>query len=294
MLAFPIKRLRIINYLLVISILVAALLLVRGIINTSISMKRLNVNLTDGKIVKNTSQARKDIMSYSSILTKNPFGSPLEFSPISAKQGSNEVRRGLPANLILVGTVVGPDKLSYAIFEDKSRQGLFKQEVVRFGESVLNYGTLSAIEPASVELRQQTETFTISIVNLKDVNFSRPYSPVSKSSLAKKVGERAYLLNRTKVQQSLDNPEHLLTDARLLPNIKNNKQEGFKMFEVKRGGIYESLGLRNGDILLRVNELEISNPEVAIQAMTALKGMDKINLDIIRNGEKLSMNYEIR
>ena len=96
------------------------------------------------------------------------------------------------------------------------------------------------------------------------------------------------------MQHALNNPEQLLTDARLLPNLKNNKQEGFKMFEVKRGGIYESLGLRNGDILLRVNELEISNPEVAINAMTAIKGMDRVSLDIIRNGEKLSMDYEIR
>ncbi len=295
MLEFPIKRLRLVNYLFVICILIASLLLVRNLINISLKKKKLQTQLTVDNAVKNIPHARKDFMSYSTILSKNPFGSPMKFHSISVKQRSKETMRGSPANLLLVGTVVGPDELSYAIFEDKSRKTQLKQKVVHYGEKVLNYGTLSSIQPDYVELKQNAEILTIPIVKLKqNTKVFRPYSTAPNNSFAKKVGERDYLLNRRKVQQALDNPEQLLTDARLLPNLKNNKQKGFKMSEVKRGGIYESLGLRNGDILLRVNELEISNPEVAIQAMTALKGMDRVSLDIIRNSEKLSMTYEIR
>ena len=79
-----------------------------------------------------------------------------------------------------------------------------------------------------------------------------------------------------------------------MPNIKDGRQEGFSISEVVPGGIYSSLGLRNGDILLRINGLEISNPEVAIQAMSGLKGMSNIDLDVIRNGRKISMNYRIK
>lgn len=79
-----------------------------------------------------------------------------------------------------------------------------------------------------------------------------------------------------------------------MPNIKNGVQEGFSISEVRPGGLYESLGLRNGDILLRINNLEISKPEVAIQAMSALRGMNTVNLDIIRNSSKLTMSYQIR
>jgi len=87
----------------------------------------------------------------------------------------------------------------------------------------------------------------------------------------------------------------ILTDARFLPNVKKNgKQEGFKIYEVRPGRVYESLGLKNGDTLLRINGLETSNPEVAIQAMSAFRGMDRINLDIIRNGTRMSLSYEIR
>ncbi len=117
---------------------------------------------------------------------------------------------------------------------------------------------------------------------------------ISQISFAKKVSERNYILDSRKVQQSLENPEQILTDARLLPNIKNGKQEGFIISEVVNGGLYHSLGLRNGDILLRINGLEISNPEVAIQAMSALRGMNRVGLDIIRNGKNMSMDYQIK
>lgn len=113
-------------------------------------------------------------------------------------------------------------------------------------------------------------------------------------SFARQVGEREYLLDSRRVQESLENPEQILTDARLLPNFVDGKQEGFRISEVVPDGLYGSLGLQNGDILLRVNGLEISNPEVAIQAMTALRGMNRVNLDIIRGGKNMAMSYQIR
>jgi hypothetical protein len=31
-----------------------------------------------------------------------------------------------------------------------------------------------------------------------------------------------------------------------------------------------------------------------MQAMSALKGMNTVNLDIIRSGEKMTLNYQVR
>jgi len=85
-----------------------------------------------------------------------------------------------------------------------------------------------------------------------------------------------------------------LTDARFIPNIVDGRQEGFIVKELKKGGVYESLGLEDGDVLLRVNNLPITGPESALQAFTALKGMDRIELDIMRRGQKITMTYQIR
>ena len=111
---------------------------------------------------------------------------------------------------------------------------------------------------------------------------------------ARKTEEGSYILDQKAIQAALEKPRQIMTDARLLPHMVDGKQEGFVIREIKPGGVYQSLGLRNGDILLRVNEFGLSNPETALQAFTALRGMDRLELDVVRGGSKMSLTYDIR
>lgn len=296
MLEFSLKKIKLANYLLIMLVLVSSLLLARNLISISFSEKA--PGLAINKLLKTEDSRKHTIMHYSVILEKNPFGPPLKFQPLSVPGETPEQFHSL-SGLVLVGTVTGPEHLSYAVFEDKSSSSSGNQEVFKYEDRVFNYGILKKIRPSSVEIEQGGKTYTVSIL------FERPSTEPQKSqskrtvnppkaSFAKKVGDRKYLLNSRIVQESIDNPEHILTDARLLPNFKNGKQEGFTISEVVPDGLYHSLGLRNGDVLLKINDLKISNPEVAIQAMSALRGMNRINLDIVRDGENMSMNYQIR
>lgn len=119
-------------------------------------------------------------------------------------------------------------------------------------------------------------------------------SSVMTSDFARSAGRGTFLVDQKKVLDALENPNQLMTDARLQPNIANGRQEGFILREVRNGGIYQSLGLQNGDVLLRINDYNISNPENALQAFTALRGMDRVQVDIMRGGQKMTMTYQIR
>jgi len=295
MLDFSLKYFRFINYFLAALILVIALLLTRNIVNFSFSEKAAKLaGIENGTIVNNTLD--KTIMLYSSILERNPFGSPMTMEPIAGTR-TTEIQYGPLSNLVLVGTAVGPEKLSYAVVMDK-KSLLGRHEIFTYGENVYNYGILTNIESTMIEITRDNVTYTVKIPvkdlrsNITAKNVKSTSGP--QSSIARKVGEGEYLLDSRRVRQSLENPEKILTDARLLPNFNNGRQEGFKISEVINGGLYHSLGLKNGDILLRINGLAISNPEVAIQAMSALRGMNSVNLDIIRNSDSMSMNYQIR
>ncbi|MBI5055927.1 MAG: PDZ domain-containing protein [Nitrospirae bacterium] len=294
MFEFSFKKLYLLNYFLGALILIASLLLVRSIVSTTLSKKQPRPAASESKMAVQKAASKKPLMYYSPILEKNPFGPPMTLSPIEVSE-ENAAQPSPLSNLILVGTVVGPKNLSYAIFEDKV-QSPGKQEVFRYGTEVFNYGTLIKIEKSSIEIEQNSVISAIPLQDLPSASASAPEQSTEsqRPSFAKKVGEKEYILDSRRVQQSLENPEKILTEARLLPNIKDGKQSGFKISEVVPGGIYQSLGLRNGDILLRINGLEISNAEVAMQAMTALKGMNSVNLDIIRNDQNMSMTYRIR
>lgn len=292
MLESPIKRLQLLNYILGALILASALILIRDIVGASLSKKQSRPAVAEKVSVQNTLN-KKNLMYYSPLLEKNPFGAPMKLYQVEVPE-EKEAQFNSLSNLVLTGTAVGPKNLSYAIFEDRSQTPL-KQDLFKYGEQVFNYGTLKKVEKSSVEIEQNSVTYTVSIPEV--ISSEKPAEQAAdtkQGTFAKKIGERDYILDSRRVQKSLENPEQILTDARLLPNIVEGRQEGFKMSEVVTGGIYHSLGLKNGDILLKINGLEISNPEVAMQAMSALKGMNNVSLDIIRNGQNLSMNYRMR
>jgi general secretion pathway protein C len=290
------KNFKVINSVTAACILIAFLLVAREIINISLSVRRPAPSASlnpDERVHKKDST---DLMHFSTILEKNPFGPPMKLHPI-ALRGQQEVQFSSPTSLVLVGTAVGTAHLSFAIFEDKAQSPPKGHEVFAVGEHVYNYGILKKVERSSVDLEGASSTFTIELEEDEIAPVQTDQSAIDRdeqNSFARQVGEKEYILDSRKVQQSLENPEKILTDARLLPNIHDGKHEGFTISEVVPGGMYHSLGLRNGDILLRINGLEISNPEVAIKAMSALQGMNSVNLDIIRNGKNMSMNYKMR
>lgn len=235
-------------------------------------------------------ERKMQLMDYVPILKNNPFGFPGgELKPLTAAS-----RPGSPtqAHIVLIGTVVGPKALSYAVFRDSA--GL--QEVFKIGDSVFGMGELSRVEKEKVIIDKGGTSFEVPIedVRVKEIDKQSSAASPSLSSFAQRVGRGTYVVDQGKLQQVIANPGQMMTDARLKPNFVSGKEEGFMLSEVKPGGIYQSLGLQNGDVLLRINEYDISNPERALQAFTALKGLDRVQIDLIRAGAKMTMTYQIK
>ncbi len=235
-------------------------------------------------------ERKMQLMDYAPILKNNPFGFPGgELKPLTAASRPGSTTQ---AHIVLIGTVVGPKALSYAVFRDSA--GL--QEVFKIGDSVFGMGELSRVEKEKVIIEKGGTSFEVPIedVRVKEIDKQSSAASPSLSSFAQRVGRGTYVVDQGKLQQVIANPGQMMTDARLRPNFVSGKEEGFMLSEVKPGGIYQSLGLQNGDVLLRINEYDISNPERALQAFTALKGLDRVQIDLIRAGAKMTMTYQIK
>jgi general secretion pathway protein C len=278
------KYYSILNLILAISILISILFLIRSLISIYYQ-KSISVGKTGlSKIDFNDSKKRYQLQDYAQIFKNNPFGfNAGELRPLIGQQSS--IKKIV--DLKLVGTVVGPDSLSYAIFvTDKG------QEFYKVGQVIPDYGKVYKVMFDKVLIKQDERLIKVQFEDLK-------VKEVAKSSnigeqFAQKVGKGMYVVDQEKLKQAIDNPDRIMTDARLRPNNVNGRQEGFILSEVKTDGIYSNLGLQNGDVLLRINDYDISNPERALQAFTSLKGMDRVRVDLIRNGNRMTMTYQIR
>jgi len=108
------------------------------------------------------------------------------------------------------------------------------------------------------------------------------------------MGAGSFVIDQKALNATLDNIGQAMTDARLLPSMKDGKVEGFRISEVKPAGVFGMIGIKNGDVLLRLNDFAIDSPEKAIQSMASLKGQTRLKLDLIRDGQPATFSYDIR
>lgn len=272
-----IKVLTIINTALSIILILSLLIFVRDLLTPTrnIQSSKFKVQNSKSKV-----QRERTLKDFESIVKNNPFGFPGgELKPLRGAEES------LSFDMRLIGTVSGGS--DYAIFLTKDG----KQEVFKRGERVFNSGRLERVYKDKVIISKEGKRSEIPLSDILTVETIRPESGAQ--SFVRSLG-KDFIVNQEGILHALENPARLMTDARLQPNYVNGIQEGFMLREVRNGGIYESLGLQNGDVLLRINNYDITNPEIALQALTALKGMDRVALDIIRNGARMTLNYQIR
>lgn len=283
------KNLFSLNILLGFLLIVTMILVARDILDHHFAYEKVTAEKMVTQKTVSLPASDKQLSDYASILKNNPFGFPAgELKPLTGSAGS-KTQKG---DVVLVGTVVGPRHLSYAIFRDATG----KQEVFKIGEPVYDIGTLSRVEREKVLVKGSggTQEIPLEDVKVKEVSKRTSAAAPSSTAFAQRTGKSTYVVDQARLQQAIANPGQMMTDARLRPNIVNGKEEGFVLSEVKPGGIYDSLGLQNGDVLLRINDYDISNPDKALQAFTALRGLDRVQLDLVRAGSRMTITYQIR
>lgn len=279
------------NSLLVLIVIFLVLLVIRDVLSGTVHLKKTGP--ADAGLDVSAKGVR-DLNSYSVILERNPFG--FDAGKLSALTSHAE-RKGNSAvsgNYRLIGTIATGGDDSFAVFQSDGKQFLY-----RVKENIAGLGILDRIETDRVFVRGAGGMQELELVEIKGKGPGRTGGKPGarrgrNDQFVRRDRDGSYVLNSKMVQESISNPQRLMTDARLFPRYKDGKQEGFILKEVRRGGIYDNLGLKNGDILLRVNEYDITNPESALQAFTALKGVDKLQLDVIRNGATVTKTYHVK
>ena len=243
--------------------------------------------------------------SYAAILEKGAFPSASrQLTKIDIiAEGAASASHPVLTELRLLGTYSGP--VSFAVFE---KTGSAEQEVFRAGQSVFDSGTLLAIEDGKAKLSAggSEVTFTVfreempssisdmggSSVEVPDAVDGQSTGPGSRYT--EKVAENSWVIDQKMVANSLNDMSRVMTDARLTPRVSGGRVEGFLVTEIKTRGIFDAIGLKNGDVLTKINGYDIDSPEKAVQVLSALRGQTNIDLDILRAGKPKSLHYTIR
>ena len=92
----------------------------------------------------------------------------------------------------------------------------------------------------------------------------------------------------------MDDLPKLLSQARAVPNLVNGAMNGFRLDYIAPSSFYEKIGLKYGDILQQVNGVDIRDPSTILTLFQQLRNERTVKLDVLRNNQRTTMNFEIR
>jgi general secretion pathway protein C len=237
----------------------------------------------------------ENLRFYAPILINGLFGKATK-GPLTAFANESTAAKGTapttaPAELMLLGTSVGSFRETFALVRHTTKQ---EERVFRLGDMVFDAGRL-------VEVKKERAFI---VVGGKKVELLTPMSPPAAAPAqpsvpqggvpVANVGGGNFVIDQRALNAILDNPAQAMSAARLLPSLKDGKVEGFRASEVKPNGLFALIGVKSGDVLLRLNDSPMDSPDKALQSFIALKGQSRLKLDLIRDGQPATFNYDIR
>ncbi len=110
----------------------------------------------------------------------------------------------------------------------------------------------------------------------------------------KKTGPNSFEVQHSTLDSLLGNMGALARAARIVPEVKDGKSAGFRLFSVKADGPFAKIGLQNGDVITAINGLEMTSPDQALAVYTKLKTANHLSVGLERNGQKITEDYTIR
>lgn len=106
-------------------------------------------------------------------------------------------------------------------------------------------------------------------------------------------GPNAYAIKRAAIDTYTSNPLWIASLAQTEQVKQGNQIVGWRLLAIANGSPLFRAGLRNGDILRRVNDTAVTTPAVVRQLASSLLGASSATLRIQRNGEQRTISYTV-
>ncbi len=190
----------------------------------------------------------------------------------------------------VVGTVVGDREGVLAVIEELLTK---RQVLYRLHDLIPNVGELAEIRHNAVLIRQGYQEEWVELAINKSV--IPPGTEAGMVVPARSANLSVHrVLDRREVAHVTEDLPKLLTQARAVPYTVNGKLEGYKIDYVTPQSFFDNLGLRVGDVLQRVNGVDIRDPVTMLTLFQQMKNERTVQLDVLRENQRTPLTYEIR
>jgi general secretion pathway protein C len=121
-----------------------------------------------------------------------------------------------------------------------------------------------------------------------------PPVPTEISDKIQKVSETEFNVDRSVIDNVLENQATLMRSARIVPEQKDGKTVGIRLFGIRPDTLLGTLGMQNGDRLEKINGFDMASPEKALEAYARLRTATSLTVQVTRRGKPLTIEYQIK
>jgi general secretion pathway protein C len=109
-----------------------------------------------------------------------------------------------------------------------------------------------------------------------------------------RVSPNEFNVRRSTVDRILESQAELMRTTRIMPVDQGGRVIGVQLFGVRGNSLLGRLGMQNGDVLNRINGLDIGSPDRALEAYSRLRTSDNLQVSVTRNGQPVNIDFHIR
>jgi general secretion pathway protein C len=189
----------------------------------------------------------------------------------------------------LIGVVFNERGGVFAIVEELSSK---KQGLYRVSDQIAEMGELTEIRRDGIVVRKGDIEELLELGLTDRPGASATHAAPSGTSASGLPLRK--VLDRREVEQAMSDLPKLLTQARAVPYVANGAISGFRIDYIAPASFYERIGIQYGDILQRVNGVDVRDPSTMLSLFQQLKNERTVKLDLLRNNQKTTMTYDLR
>jgi general secretion pathway protein C len=118
--------------------------------------------------------------------------------------------------------------------------------------------------------------------------------PADIAAKIQRVSANEFNVDRSVVDKILENQAELMKSARIVPEQKDGKVVGIRLFGIRPDTLLGTLGFENGDRLEAINGFNMASPEKALEAYARLRTASSLNVKLNRRGQATTVDYNIK
>ena len=192
-----------------------------------------------------------------------------------------------------VGDAVGTKKVAYIGFNPMTATPTVWLEDDALCQATL-FGGEPPAAPAPAPAAQEAEAEEEEEDKSSGRKSRAPVLDPAIKSKIKQISETEFEIDRTAVDKILEDQSSLMRSARIVPEQKDGKTIGIRLFGVRPETLLGTLGLKNGDRLESINGFDMGSPEKALEAYARLRTADSLKIKLNRRGQDTTLDFKIK